>query len=111
MRRDELEMLDHRVWLRHAELTGHLDAFVPRVYRGKLHAGVHDVLLGAIEAPEKVEMPPRAAELAVGDRFEPDVFLLLDDALDLAVFDRLQCLRRDLAFGALRPRVMDRFGP
>src|SRR5215212_6991837 len=101
MRRDELEMLDHRVWLRHAKLTGHLDAFVPRVYRGKLHAGVHDVLFGAVEAPEKVEMPPRAAELAVGDRLKADIFLPLDDALDLVVLDLLQCLRRDLAFGAL----------
>src|SRR5438128_10219612 len=110
MRRDELEMLDHRVWLRHAKLAGHLDALGPRIYRGKLHAGLHDVLLGAVETPEEIEMPPRAAELAVGDRLKADVFLPLDDALDLAVLDRLQGLRRDLALGALRPRLMDRLG-
>ena len=60
---------------------------------GEGDAAVHDVLLGAVEAPEEIEMPPRAAELAVGDRLQADVLLLLDDALDLAVLDRLQRLR------------------
>ena len=46
--------------------------------------------LDAVEAPEEIEMPPRAAEFAVGHRLQPDFFLLLDDALDLAVFDGLQ---------------------
>ena len=76
----------------------------------KRDAGVHDVLLDAVEAPEEIEMPPRAAELAVGDRLQADVLLLLDDALDLAVFDRLQRRRRDLALGALRARLMERGG-
>ena len=47
-------------------------------------------LLDAVEAPQEIEMPPRAAEFAVGDRLQADLFLLLDDVLDLAVFDRLQ---------------------
>jgi hypothetical protein len=41
------------------------------------------VLLDAIEAPEEIEMPPGAAEFAVGDRLQPGLFLLLDDPLDL----------------------------
>jgi hypothetical protein len=68
------------------------------------------VLLGAVKTPEEIEMPPRAAELAVGDRLQPHVLLLLDDALDLAVFDVLQRCGADLAFGALGPRLMDRCG-
>jgi hypothetical protein len=42
------------------------------------------VALGAVEAPEKIEVPPRAAELAVGDGLQADLLLLLDDPLDLA---------------------------
>ena len=104
VRGDELEMLDHRVRPGHAELAGDLDAFVARVRPpAKAMPAVHDVLLGAVEAPEEIEMPPRAAELAVGDRLQADVLLLLDDALDLAVLDRLQRVGRDLALGALAP--------
>ena len=103
-------MLDHRVRPGHAELARDLDAFVPRVDAGKGDAAVHDVLLGAVEAPEEIEVPPRAAELAVGDGLQADVLLLLDDALDLAVLDRFQRVGRDLALGALGPRLMDGFG-
>jgi hypothetical protein len=42
--------------------------------------------LDAVEPPEKVEVPPGAAELAVGDRLQADLLLLLDDRADLAVF-------------------------
>ena len=76
------------------------------VTRGKGDAGIHDVLLDAVEAPEEIEMPPGAAEFAVGDRLQADLFLLLDDALDLAVFDRLQRGGVDLALGALLARLL-----
>ena len=100
-------MLDHGMRPRHAELAGHRDAFVAGIDRGELDAGVHDVLFGAIQAPEEIEMPPRATEFAVGDCLQPNLFLLLDDAFDLAVFDLRQLLRRDLALGPLRTRVMN----
>ncbi len=94
----------------HAELAGDLRrlrcACSPPA---NLHAGVHHVLLGAVEAPEKIEMPPGAAEFAVGDRLQADLFLLLDDALDLAILDLLQLRPRvisPLAF--LRARLVDR---
>ena len=73
-----------------AELAGDLQALVARGDGGKGDAGLHDVLFDAVETPEKIEMPPGAAEFAVGDRSQADVFLLLDDAFDLAVFDLLQ---------------------
>ncbi len=82
-------MLDHRMAGK-AELAGDLEAFVARGHGGEGDAGVHHVLLDAVEAPEEIEMPPGAAEFAVGDRLQADFFLLLDDALDLAVFDLLQ---------------------
>src|SRR5205085_9639537 len=54
-----------------------------------------------------IEMPPGAAELAVGDGVQADVLLTLDDPLDLAVFDFLQSVGRDLTLAAFRPRLVD----
>jgi hypothetical protein len=51
--------------------------------------------LDAIEPPEKVEVPPRAAEFPVGNGVQADRFLLLDDGFDLAVFDGLNCHTRE----------------
>src|SRR5512135_1694431 len=101
---DELEMLDHRVAGK-AELAGDLEAFIARRHGSKGDTGVHHMLLDAVEAPEKIEMPPGAAEFAVGDRLQANLFLLLDDAANLAVLDFFQLLRRDLALGALFARL------
>ena len=64
---EKLEMLQHRMAGK-ADLAGNLHALVARRYRGESDAGVHHMALDAVEAPEKIEMPPRAAEFAVGDR-------------------------------------------
>src|SRR5580698_10151942 len=53
-------------------------------------------------------MPPGATELAVGDGLQPGRLLLLDDVFDLAVFDRLERVGADLAFGAFLPRRFQR---
>ncbi len=68
----------------------------------------HHVLLDAVEPPEEIEMPPGTAEFAVGDRLQADLFLFLDDLLDLAVLDRLEGGGVDLAFGALLARFFQR---
>jgi hypothetical protein len=57
-----------------------------------LDAGEDDALAGrihldAVEAFEEVELPPRAAQLAVGRELEAHLLLLPDDLFDLAVFD------------------------
>ena len=41
-----------------------------------------------VEVPEEIEVPPRAAELAVGGELQADLLLLLDDLPDLLVLDR-----------------------
>ena len=64
----------------------------------------------AVETAEEIEMPPGAAEFAVGGELEPDLFLLLDDLLDLAVFDLAQRVGRDLAALALGARLLERRG-
>ena len=95
-------------WPEKPSLPVTLQALVAGGHAGEGDAGVHDVLLDAVEAPEEIEMPPGAAELAVGDRLQADLFLLLDDALDLAVFDRLERGGVDLALGALLARLLQR---
>ena len=48
-------------------------------------------------AQKKVEVPPRAPELTIGDGGKADALLFLDDALDLTVFDGSQGRSVDLA--------------
>src|SRR4029453_9642561 len=59
---------------------------------------------------EKVEVPPGAAELAVGRKLKAKLLLLLDDVLDLAILDRLELGRRDGALFALGARFLERSG-
>ena len=80
-----------------------------------LHAGKHDALAGvehldAVEALVEVEMPPGAAEFAVGRELEADLLLLPDDLLDLAIFDGLEVGVLDLALGVLGARLFQRRG-
>src|SRR5262249_3412997 len=95
MRLAEAEMLDHG-------MAGKGDlADGPRPFGTRAHAGKGDplrhlVALDAVEAPEEIEMPPRAAELAVGDRLQSRLLLPLDGPGDLAVLDLLQLPRIDL---------------
>src|SRR5205823_5334863 len=64
----------------------------------------------AVEALVEVEMPPGAAELAVGGELEADLLLLPDDLLDLAVFDLGKLRVGDLLLGVLRARLLQRRG-
>src|SRR5262245_749696 len=103
----ELEMLDHRM-AREADLADDARALGPRLHARERDPLVHHVALETSEAPEKIEMPPGAAELAVGDRLQAHRLLLLDQPLDLAVFDRFELGRRDLALLALPARLFQR---
>ena len=102
-------MLDHRV-VGEADLAADLDALHLGLHALELDAVVELVELDAVEHAEEIEMPPGAAEFAVGDELEPDLFLLLDDLLDLAVLDLFQLGRGDRALFALRARLLDRRG-
>jgi hypothetical protein len=93
------------------DLPGYLEAFIAGRHRGEGHARIHDVLFNPIEAPEKIKMPPGAAEFAIGDRLQAHVFLFPYDTLDLAVFNLLQLSRCNLAFYALLARFLQRRRP
>src|SRR5580700_3851384 len=102
---EKLEMLQHRV-TGEAELAVDLDALGLGLHAMELN-GVGGVERDAVETAEEVEVPPRTAQFAVGGEFQPDLFLLLDDLLDLAVFDRPQRVGGDLAALALGARLLD----
>jgi hypothetical protein len=109
VRLDEREMVQHRM-ARETELAVDLGPLGPGIGAGEGDAGSHVALGHTIEPPEKIEMPPRAAELTVGDRLQADLFLLLDDARDLAVLDLGQRGGVDLARGVASARLLDGFG-
>jgi GNAT superfamily N-acetyltransferase len=91
-----------------SDLAGDLQTLVARGHCGEGDAGVHHIFLDAVETPEEVEMPPRAAEFAIGNRLQTDLFLLAYDAFDLAVLDRFQRRGIDRALGELGARVPQR---
>ena len=107
---EKLEMLQHRVTGGEAELAFDANAFHPALHAVKLDAVVERVALHAVKQAVEVEVPPRAAEFAVGRDFQPDVFLLLDDLLDLAVLDLRELCLRDLALLAFGAGLFQRCG-
>ena len=86
-----------------ADLADDADALGLGLDAGKDDAPAGIEHLDAVEALVEVELPPGAAELAVGRELEPDLLLLLDDLLDLAVFDLAKLRVGDLALGVLAP--------
>src|SRR5262249_31849567 len=106
---EKLEVRQHR-------MVGKADlAHDAQPLRLGLHAAGLDALLGladldAVEHAEKVEVPPGAAELAVGRKLKAELLLLLDDLFDLAVLDGLELGRGDGALFALGARLFERRG-
>ena len=113
-RLQEAEMLEHRMVRREVDLAGDLVALRPGRDAVELDAMRQRDLLDAVEAPEEIEVPPGAAILAVGRELEADLLLLAHDLLDLAVLDRLELARAELALlmpgagGLDRLRAQDR---
>ena len=93
VRLQELEMLDHRMAVEVAELPRHADEDLLRLHAA-LERDLALALIGldARQRRDEIGLPGLAAVLAVGDRFEPDRLLLLDQGLDLAVLDRFELL-------------------
>ena len=73
----------------------------------ELNAGLGVEELAAAELGQKIEMPPGAAEFAVGRELQADGRLLVHDLFDLEVLGLAQVLRRDLALLQLRARFLD----
>ena len=69
-------MLDHRMRAVAAELADDAQHHRLGLRALELDLALAEIGLDAVEPPEEVVVPERAAELAVGDRLEPDVLLL-----------------------------------
>ena len=87
-------MGDHRMVRRPADLAADRDGLGLGLDAVELDAVVELHQFAAIEPAEEIEVPPRAAELAVGHRLKADRLLFRDDLLDFAVFDGGRALRR-----------------
>src|SRR5262245_27825118 len=90
------------------ELADHADAQRLGLDPLELDAVVEFIDLDAVQHAEEIEVPPRAAELAVGGELEADLFLLSDHVADLAIFHRLERLGGDLALLLLGARLVNR---
>src|SRR5208337_2271641 len=77
VRLEELEVLQHRM-VGESELALDANALRLGLHAVKLDAVIELVEFDAVEHAEEIEMPPGAAELAVGRDLEPDLFLFFD---------------------------------
>jgi hypothetical protein len=105
VRLEELEVLQHRVAGK-PDLAGDVRRARPRLHALKLDAVIELPDHDSVESVIEIEMPPGAAEFTVGRDLEPDLFLLLDNFLDLAIFDLRELRRADLALFAFRARFL-----
>ena len=104
------EMLQHRMAGKRAELAGDPQHHWLGIWALELDLALAQIGFDAVEGTEKIVIPEGAAEFAVGDGLQPDLFLLPDDLLDLAVFHRFQRAGRDLPALAFRARLLQRRG-
>src|SRR5258706_6111543 len=104
---EKLEVRQHRM-VGKADLAHDAQPLRLGLYAAELDALLGLVNLDAVEHPEKVEVPPGAAELAVGRKLKAEFLLPLDDLLDLAVLDRLELGGGDGTLFALGPRFLER---
>ena len=90
------------------DLADHAHGVMPGLHARELDAHVGMEQLAAGELREEIEMPPGAAELAVGRELQADRGLPVHDLLDLHVLDLAQLVGRDLALLELGARLLDR---
>ena len=105
----ELEVLDERMVL------GRERAREPGVVDQGRFAVEADALVGllmcdALKAPHEVEVPGRAAELAVGDDVIAGRLLLGDELADAVVFDGLELISGDGLLRKLLARFLEPCG-
>ena len=94
---EKLEVLQHRM-VGEADLAHDAQALRLGLHAAELNALVGVVNLDAVEHAEEIEVPPGAAELAVGRELEAEFLLPLDDLYDLSRFDGIL---HDPVFGSL----------
>ena len=71
-----------------ADLADDLERMRLGLHAVELNAVVGKIEAHAVETAKEAKMPPGTSKLAVGGKLEPDLLLLCDCPLDLAVFNR-----------------------
>src|SRR5262249_7179516 len=102
---EELEMLDVGMALE-LDLAVDADCFMFGLDAMKLDSRIGHDRGDTFQTAKEIEVPPCPAKFAISGKFEADFFLLLDDLLDLAVFDRLECGGVNLTLGMLGTRIL-----
>src|ERR1700676_4920904 len=103
----EAEVIQHRMVVRKIELADDADGVMPGLHAGELDALVGMEQLAPREILEKIEMPPGAAEFAVGRELQAGRGLPGDDLFDLHVLGLAQILSRNLALLQFGARFLD----
>ncbi len=94
----EAEVIEHRMVVGEIELADHADGVVPGLRRPRTGCPCRGgTARSRSSLAEEIEVPPGAAELAVGRELQADRGLLVHDLLDLHVLDLAQIVGRDLA--------------
>ena len=95
---------------READLAVDLDALGLGLHALELDAVVelHDV--DAVEESEEVEVPPRAAELAVGGQLQPGILFAHDEVGDRRILDPGEGVGVDRPFGVLGTGALEGLG-
>ena len=100
-------MIQHRMVVGEIELADDADGVMPGLHAGELDALVGVKQFAAGQIAEKIEMPPGAAEFAVGRELQADRGLPVHDLFDLHVLGLAQIVSRDLALLELGARFLD----
>ena len=92
------------------DLAGDLDAAGLGLHALELDAVIELDDVDAVEHAEEVEVPPRAAELAVGRELQAGIGLAHDELGDRRVLGVAQRLGVDAAGGEARAGLLERLG-
>src|SRR5260370_23625024 len=103
----ELEMRDHRMIAWEIELADHAHRVMPGLEARELDALVGAEKFATSQLRQEGEMPPRAAEFAVGRKLQADRRLLVDDLFDLHILDLAQIVSRYLTLLQFGARFLD----
>src|SRR5205823_3990065 len=101
------EVIEHRMG-GEPELAGDAHALGPRLHALELDPLARRVALDAIEALQKIEVPPGAPELSVGGGQQSDVLLLPDHGRDLPILDVIELAGGELPPLSLRASLLER---
>ncbi len=103
----EAKVIQHRMIGGEVELADHADGVMPGLDAGELDALVGMEQFAAGQTFKKIEMPPGAAEFAVGGELQPGRGLLVHDLFDFHVLDLAQIVGRYFALLQSGARFLD----